>query len=192
MRKLVSAVTVAAGLTLLATAANAQTYPPGTTQGLTVSQSTVAAGGTITVSGDGAQPGATVTITLTKSSSALGGRHAVAAAPGLARLVAASRPLAQSGVVLGRTTADDDGEFSITVTIPASTAPGVYTLAAISGGEVLSAATIRVVAAAGDDGDLPFTGADIAPGLAVGAGLIVAGAVLLLAVRRRRRSSAVA
>jgi 5'-nucleotidase len=189
MRKLVSAISVAAGLTLLATAANAQTYPPGGNQGLTVSQSTVAPGGTVTVSGDGASPGATVTITLTKSSSALGGRHAVAAAPGLARLLAATRPLAQSGVVLGRTTADDDGAFSITVTIPAGTAPGVYTLAATSGGDVLSVATLRVVAAGDDENDLPFTGADVGPGLALGVGLILAGGLLLLAVRRRRRTS---
>jgi len=73
------------------------------------------------------------------------------------------------------------------VTIPSSTDPGVYTLSAISGGEVLSVATIRVVAASGG---LPFTGADVVPGLAIGAGLIVAGGLLLLAVRRRRRSTA--
>jgi LPXTG cell wall anchor motif len=188
MRKLVSALTVAAGLTMLASPATAQPYPPTSDEGLTVSESTVTPGQQITVSGDGAEPGATVTITLTRSSTSLGAGHrVVAAGPVLAGLVAASRPLAQSSVVLGRTTADDDGSFSTTVTIPSSTDPGVYTLSAISGGEVLSVATLRVVAAAGG---LPFTGTDVGPGLAIGAGLIVAGGLLLLAVRRRRSSVA--
>ena len=187
MRKLVSALTVAAGLTLLASPANAQDYPPGSDQGLTVSESTVTPGQDITVSGDGAEPGATVTITLTRSSSSLGTGHmVVAAGPALARLVATTRPLAQSTVILGRTTAADDGSFSTTVTIPSGLDAGVYTLSAISGGEVLSVATLRVVAASGG---LPFTGTDVGPGLAVGAGLIVAGGLLLLAVRRRRRSN---
>jgi LPXTG cell wall anchor motif len=189
MRKLVSALTVAAGLTLLASPATAQPYPPSSDEGLTVSESTVVPGQQITVSGDGAEPGATVTITLTRSSSSLGAGHrVVAAGPALAGLVAASRPLAQSSVVLGRTTAADDGSFSVTVTIPSGTDAGVYTLSAISGGEVLSVATIRVAAAGG----LPFTGTDVGPGLAIGAGLIVAGGLLLLAVRRRRRSSVAA
>jgi hypothetical protein len=188
MRRVVSALALTAALTLMATPANAQDYPPSADEGLTVSESTVTPGESITVSGDGAQPGATVTITLTRVSSSLGtGHQVVAAGPALARLVAASRPLAQGAVTLGRTTAEDDGSFSVTVTIPSSTDPGVYTLSAISGGEVLSVATIRVVAASGG---LPFTGTDVVPGLAVGAGLIVAGGLLLLAVRRRRRSTA--
>jgi LPXTG cell wall anchor motif len=173
---------------LLAGPATAQPYPPSSDEGLTVSESTVTPGQEITVSGEGAEPGATVTITLTRSSSSLGAGHrVVAAGPALAGLVAASRPLAQSSVVLGRTTAADDGSFSITVTIPSGTDAGVYTLSAISGGEVLSVATLRVVAAAGG---LPFTGTDVGPGLAIGAGLIVAGGLLLLAVRRRRSSVA--
>jgi hypothetical protein len=193
MRKLVSALALAAGLALLATPVHAQEgcYPPpcqSTSEGLTVSESTVTAGERITISGDTAAPGATVTITLTRVSSALGAGHRViAAGPTLARLVAASQPLAQGTVTLGRTTAEDDGSFSVTVTIPSSTDPGVYTLSAISGGEVLSVATLRVVAASGG---LPFTGADVVPGLAIGAGLIIAGGLLLLAVRRRRRSTA--
>jgi hypothetical protein len=188
MRKVVSALVLAAVLALFATPANAQDYPPGSDEGLTVSESTVSPGESFTVSGDGAEPGATITVTLTRVSSSLGAGHQiVAASPALARLVAASRPLAQGTVNLGRTTAEDDGSFSVTVTIPSTTDPGVYTLSAISGGEVLSVATIRVVAASGG---LPFTGADVVPGLAVGAGLIIAGGLLLLAVRRRRRSTA--
>lgn len=187
MRKVVAALAVAAVLALFATPANAQTYPPEPSAGLTVSESTVTPGESFTVSGDGAEPGATVTFSLTRVSSTLGAGHQViAAGPALARLVAAARPLAQGTVSLGRTTADGDGAFSATLTIPSSTDPGVYTLSAISGGEVLSVSTIRVLAASGG---LPFTGTDVGPGLAVGAALIVAGGLLLLAVRRRRRST---
>ena len=187
MRKLISALTVAVVLTLLlAVPAHAQGYPP-TGGGLTVSESTLRPGESFTVSGEGAEPGAIVTFTLKRSSSALGGSRIVAAGPGLARLVAAVRPLAQSSVILGRATANADGEFSATLTIPVDTAPGVYTLTASSGGEILSVATIRVVAAG--VGDLPFTGATVLPGLAIGATLIVVGGLLLLSLKRRRSAA---
>jgi LPXTG-motif cell wall-anchored protein len=185
MRKLVSALAITAGLTLLAIPAYAQDdYPPAEEAGLTVSESTLSPGESFTISGTGADPGATVRFKLTKASSALGGGQVLMAGPRLAALV----PQAQSTVSLGSTTADGDGDFSATVTIPLSTDPGTYTLTASSGGEVLATATIVVVAAAGA-GDLPFTGSNVAPGLAIGATLIVAGGLLLLAVRRRRSNS---
>jgi hypothetical protein len=187
MRKIVSALSAAFVLALLlAVPAHAQQYPP-SGSGLTVSESTVSPGESFTVSGEGADPGATVVFTLKRSSTALGGGRVVAAGPGLARLVAAVRPQAQSSVTLGSTTANGDGEFSATLTIPAGTAPGVYTLTASSGGEVLSVATIRV--AASGVGDLPFTGANVLPGLAIGATLIVAGGLLLLSLKRRRSAA---
>jgi LPXTG cell wall anchor motif len=190
MRKLVSALTVTAGLMLLPGPALAQqdgSYPPGGSKGLTVSESTLSPGERFTISGDGAEPGASVTFRLTWASSALGaGGQVVAAGPGLAHAVAAVRPQAQGSVSLGSTTANAEGEYSATLTIPAGTDPGIYTLTASSGGEILAAATIRVVAASA--GGLPFTGTDVGPGLAVGASLIVAGGLLLVAVRRRRRS----
>jgi LPXTG-motif cell wall-anchored protein len=187
MRKLVSALAITAGLTLLAAPAFAQDdYPPESTEELTVSESTVEPGETITISGDGAEPGATVTYKLTRSSSALGGSRVVLAGPRLAALL---QPQAQSSVTLGTSTADGDGSFSATLTIPSGLDDGVYTLTATSGGEVLATATIRVLADA-TTGDLPFTGSNVAPGLAIGATLIVAGGLLLLAVRRRRSSVA--
>ena len=186
MRKFFSALAVAAVSTLLlAIPAHAQPYPPAES-GLTVSESTLSPGESVTISGDGADPGATVTFTLKRSSSALGGSRAVAAGPRLARLVAAVRPQAQSSVSLGSTTANAEGEYSATLTIPSSTEPGVYTLTASSGGEVLAVVTIRVAAASGV-GDLPFTGGNVLPGLAIGATLIVAGGLLLLSLKRRRR-----
>jgi membrane anchored protein len=191
MRKFNSALVIAAGLTLLAAPAFAQqdegTYPPDTEQ-LTVSESTLSPGESFTVSGDGAQPGATVTFTLKRSSSALGANRSLAAGPGLAGLAAAIRPQAQSSVSLGSTTANGDGEYTATLTIPSNTDPGVYTLTAASGGAVLAVVTIRVVAAGGV-GDLPFTGGNVLPGLAIGASLIVAGGLLLLSLKRRRSAA---
>ena len=189
MRKLVSALAIAAGLSLLAGPAFAQSdkkYPP-KSDNLTVSESTVSPGESFTVSGDGAEPGATVSFTLKRSSSALGADRALAAGAGMARLVAAVRPQAQSSVPLGSTTANGAGQFSATLTIPSGTDPGVYTVTATSGGDVLAVVTIRVAAASGGIGDLPFTGGNVLPGLAIGATLIVAGGLLLLSLKRRRR-----
>jgi LPXTG cell wall anchor motif len=191
MRKAVSGLATAAVLALLAVPASAQTTTTGpyTNQpkGMTVTTSVVTPGGSLTVAGEGADAGATVTITMSRSSgSALGSGHAVAAGAGLARALAA-RPLAQGATTLGRTTAAADGSFQTTVTIPASTALGVYTLTATSSGEVLGLVTIRVAAAS--TGGLPFTGANVLPGLAAGAALIVAGGLLLLSIKRRRRAA---
>jgi hypothetical protein len=69
--------------------------------------------------------------------------------------------------------------------MPAGTDPGVYALAASSGGGVLAELTLRVVTVGGIGG-LPFTGADVIPGLVAGATLIVAGGLLLLSLKRRR------
>ena len=190
MRKLVSAFVIAAGLTLLAAPAFAQPdkkYPP-KSNNLTVSESTVSPGESFICSGDGAEPGATVSFTMQRSSSALGGNRSLAAGPGLASFAAAIRPQAQASISLGSTTANGDGQFSATLTVPSDTDPGVYTLTASSGGEVLAVVTIRV-AAAGGVGDLPFTGGNVLPGLAIGATLIVAGGLLLLSLKRRRSAA---
>jgi LPXTG-motif cell wall-anchored protein len=186
MRRVVSALAITAGLTLLAAPAYAQDYPTKSDDNLTVSKSTAAPGETITVSGDGAEPGATVTFKLTRSSSALGALRVVLAGPRLATLI---QPQAQSALPLGGTTAADDGSLSATLTIPPTLEDAVYTLTATSGGVVLATATIRVVDGVAI-GDLPFTGSDVAPGLAIGATLIIAGGLLLLTVRRRRSSIA--
>ncbi len=115
MRKLVSALAISAGLVLLAIPAHAQDYPPTTDEGLTVSESTLSPGESFVVSGEGADPGATVVFTLTRTSSTLGsGARLVAAGPALARAVASVRPLAQGSTTLGSTTADSDGNFRAT------------------------------------------------------------------------------
>jgi hypothetical protein len=189
MRKLVSALAIAAGLSLVAAPAFAQNkkYPPHK-RGVTVSKTTLRPGERCTISGGGARPGATVTFTLRRSSSALGAGQTLAAGPGLTRLAASIRPQAQSAVPLGSTTANAAGEYSATVTIPSGTDPGTYTITVASGGDVLNALTIRVLAAGGL-GDLPFTGGNVLPGLAIGATLIVAGGLLLLSLKRRRSAA---
>jgi hypothetical protein len=160
MRWLVSSLAVTAGLALLPGVAQAQDrggYPPHR-GGLTVSESSLSPGDRFTVSGGGAEPGASVTFTVEW--------------PDTRRLVS-----------LGSTTGAD-GQFSATLTMPAEAEPGVYTLTASSGGEFLAAMTLRVMTVAGIGG-LPFAGATVLPGLAAGAALIVAGGVLLLSLKRR-------
>jgi hypothetical protein len=186
MRKLVSALAVTAGLALLAGPAHAQDgrgYPPNR-GGLKVSESTVSPGESFTVSGGGAKPGATIAFTMQRSSSALGVGQAVAAVPPLAQRVAGLRPQAQHAIALGTTT-DAGGRFSARLRIPAGTEPGVYALTASSGGGALAQMTLRVVTVGGIGG-VPFTGADVVPGLVAGATLIVAGGLLLLSLKRRR------
>jgi LPXTG cell wall anchor motif len=198
MRKVVSALTVATAVVLLAAPAWAQPYPPVTT-GLTVSESVVVAGDSLVVSGEGGTPGGTVNITMARASgSALGGAaNAVAASPVLARALAAVKVRAQGGgTSLGTATPGTDGSFEESVTIPADTTPGRYTITGTDSVRgVLGEAVIRVIAPTGttDEGltvdDLPFTGGQVLPGLVVGAGLILAGGLLLVSIRRRRQAA---
>ena len=87
--------------------------------------------------------------------------------------------------VLPLGTTDAGGRFKARLTMPVGTEAGVYALTASSGGGVLAELTLRVVTVGGIGG-LPFTGADVVPGLVAGATLIVAGGLLLLSLKRRR------
>jgi hypothetical protein len=190
MRKVVSALAIPTGLVLLAgpALANDPTSPPRPAGGLTVSRSTVSPGDRIEVQGDGAAAGATVTIILSRSSASLGRGPILAAGPTLARLAASSPASAQRSVALGRTEADAGGRFRATVAIPTRADPGISTVAAASGGEVLGVIALWLVGAGGVG--LPVPGASaVLPGLALGVGLIVAGGLLLLRIRFRRRST---
>ncbi len=157
MRKALSALGIAAVWTLMSVPAFAQDYP-GEPSPLEVSDSTVSAGGTTTLSGSGCGADEAVSITL-------------------------------AGDEIGSTTADSTGAFSAAVTIPSSTPAGTYTLAASCGGSVVGTTTITVSGSgsgAESGSTLPFTGANVLPGLGIGLGLVVAGGVLLWSVRRRR------
>jgi hypothetical protein len=69
--------------------------------------------------------------------------------------------------------------------MPAGIEPGVYGLSASSAGGMLAVMTLQVITVSGIGG-LPFTGANVLPGLAIGATLIVAGGLVLLSLKRRR------
>ena len=189
MRRLISALAVTAGLALAAPAhagQDGEDYPP-KRGGLTVSESTIAPGNRFTVSGGGVEPGATVTFTLTRTMAALGAGRALAAEPTFTGLLTTSPSHAQRSVSLGSLTGVD-GQFSTTLTMPAETEPGAYTLTATSGGGFLAVMTLRVMTVTGIGG-LPFTGANVLPGLAAGVTLIVAGGLLLLSLKRRRSAA---
>jgi hypothetical protein len=167
MRKAVCAAVCAAAVVIGFSwaPALAQSYPPAPSP-LTISSSVAEPGQTLTVSGQGAASGATVTITL------------------------ASVPR-----VVATTKADSAGRFRASFQVPTDEPQGQHTVTASSNGKVLGSVTIRVIGApqgghrgalAGEQNGLPFTGANVLPGVAAGAGLILAGIVLLLVIRRRR------
>ena len=150
-------------------------YGPGATT-LSTNISTVGAGGSLIVTGSGFQPGETVNLVLGCTS-----------------------------VTLGSTTADPQGAFSTSVTIPASTPPGncaiigtgntsgrtsttsiVVTSATTTGGTSNSGGTST---SGSSGGGLAFTGAHIAAMAGVGAIALALGGMLLFAGRRRRVTS---
>jgi LPXTG-motif cell wall-anchored protein len=156
MRKALTALALAAAFAVfVGPAALAQEYPP-SGENLTVSDSRVVRGQSITISGGGAEPGATVEILI-------------------------------AGQVVATTTADEDGNFSATFTIPAGLEVGTYTITAVSNGVVLSTLEVVVTGSGSTtSGDLPFTGSSTLPGIGIGIGLIALGSSLLLLSRRRR------
>jgi hypothetical protein len=168
-RKLLIGATMLAALAVAAPA-GAQTYD------FNVSPGTVEAGGAVTASGKGCSPGAEVTIVVTE-----GGAQRAA-----------------GDVILTTTgTADENGEFSITFTIPAGTPVGVYTVTATCDGTTVYSAEINVVDGtvvttappSGGGGTIARTGSDLnGLGLA-GAALITVGGIILLTTRNRRHQA---
>jgi hypothetical protein len=134
---------------------------------LQLSQSTVAAGGAITVAGSGYNPNSAVSIDLS------------------------STPTHLSSV-----TTDGSGAFSAVVTIPLSTPPGIHELTATGqdpGGVRVLSASITVTAPAGSaapgpgaSSGLAHTGAVVIPLALVALALIAGGLVLVRSARRRR------
>jgi PGF-CTERM protein len=156
MRKALTALAIAAAVCVLAGPALAQEYPP-QGENLTVNDSRVVVGQTLTISGDGAKPGAEVNI------------------------IFASTPR-----VVATTTANGSGAFSATFRVPSDAEAGTHTISAVSNGTVLSSITIVVAGASSDDDGLPFTGSNTIPGIGIGIALIGLGTVVLMASRRRR------
>lgn len=127
---------------------------------ITTSTSSTGAGGSFTVSGSNFTPGGTVTIDL----------H--------------SNP-----IFLASVTADPNGAFSTTVTIPADTVPGTHAIVATdaAGDSATTDLTVTGVVPVAASSGLAFTGADIAALSGVGAIALALGGMLILTGRRRRR-----
>lgn len=158
----------ALALGALAVPAAAQTYPPSGGCSLGLSSSTVPAGGTVVVSTSGTPcyaPGSSETLTFT------------------------SDP-----VNLGTVTANANGQFSTTVTIPSDATAGTHTITSsgpgASGGTLVLSASLTVTRAAAPvaaaPGQLAFTGSsDTAPLLWIALVALVLGAALVIGARRR-------
>jgi len=125
---------------------------------IALDKSTVAAGGSVTITGEGFEAGDELTI-----------------------------ELRSTPVELGTVAVSADGTFSITVLIPKSTSAGAHTLAVIQsdGAEATAALTVTTAGAGGGDG-LAVTGADSMPYVLFAVLLLAAG--LGLVVLRRRRA----
>ncbi|MFT4212463.1 MAG: Ig-like domain-containing protein [Microbacterium sp.] len=127
---------------------------------LTVSPGSVAAGGTVTVSGSGLEPNESYEIWL----------H--------------SDP-----VQLATGTADSDGTFSLTVTIPSSTTTGSHQIELRPATSTAVYADLTVTAAASSSSSLASTGSDFpaAPVAFLSALLLLLGGSAVVAARRRLR-----
>lgn len=155
------------------------TYTPSTCVAVTLSASIVAPGGTITITGGGFLAFSIIVITF----------HT-------------------TPVTLATVRADANGNFSVTVTIPASATPGSHFIEASgtgANGQPLTLTTPITIASVvpvstnnqstqtqasqsrptSTTGQLPFTGTDLALTVGTGGVLVVAGAAAIAASRRR-------
>ena len=155
-------------LALAAAPVAAQTYDFNVTPG------TVVAGGQVTVSGQGCAANAQVIITMTEAA-----------------------PQRAVGDVIFTTTitADENGEFTYTFTVPVGTPAGTYEITANCDGHVFSSfidvvdTTPTTTPGNGSTGPIVRTGSDLnGLGLA-GAGLITLGGIILIATRSRRHQA---
>jgi hypothetical protein len=151
----VAALAILIWLAVTASAAAAST--------INVSPSTVAAGGTVTVSGSvagGCSPGSQVTLI----SKAFNPAHEFAGVPAIT------------------TSSQSNGHYSVSTQIPSGTAPGSYSVSGRCGGGNIGGTTLQVSAASGG---LPRTGFDAWAVAALGVGMLAGGAALRR-VRPRR------
>jgi hypothetical protein len=144
-----------------------------------VSPGTVVAGGAVTVAGEGCEPGAEVTITMTE---------------------AAAQKAVGDVVFTTTVIADESGNFSVTFNVPAGTPVGTYEITAECGNGEVYSAFIDIVDATtptttpgtpggGSTTPIVRTGSDLnGLGLA-GAGLITVGGIILIATRSRRHQA---
>jgi hypothetical protein len=143
---------------------------------LTCGFSTVQPGDTVTVSGDGYDPGSQVTISITDEalpayvvgglSSTVNGAYA-------------------ADVLI--TTVDANGEFSATFTIPTDTPAGMYAVLADGIGVDLAARGLSCPVQVQQIAEVPiaFTGSNSKPFVQIALAAIALGALLVFATRRR-------
>lgn len=158
------AMVLAAGLVLVTGSAALAAYPP-STGSLTLSATTVGPGGSLTASGSGCAPGATVALTIASTSQAL-----------------------------GSAVANGSGAFSASVTIPSDISLGAHTIKAVctaaDGGELTLSASITAASGSSSAGGTAGTGTETWPVVLAGVGLVLVGVVLVVTVRRRRSPAA--
>ena len=157
-----------------------------------------------------AVPATDLTLTTDKGaiSSAAPGEQLTVVGTGFAPRSQATIIIYSDPVVLGTVTTDDDGAFSIPVTVPADLAAGHHSLVAsgfdadgnerflrmdvtvaagaTAGSTTAPGATTAGAAAAADGTQLAFTGATVLVPAGLGLTALVGGGVLLLVSRRRR------
>lgn len=135
----------------------------------TVTPGTVVQGGELTVSGEGCSPADEVTITMTQLSDST-----------------TNRAIGDS-VVVATGTADDQGEFTITFTVPDTLPTGSYEVEAFCSGYSVGSSIVDVVApGGGGGGSIVRTGSDLNGLGLLGAGLLTGGGIILLATKSRR------
>jgi LPXTG-motif cell wall-anchored protein len=159
-KALIFAACAVIGLLFIGGPAGAATYPPDAPS-IGTSSSSVQNAGSTTVMGNGWQAGTTVALTI------------------------ASTP--QS---LGNATVQSDGTFSQAVTIPCLD-PGTHTISgsgtSASGAADTESTTVTVTGTCGTSGGtLPHTGSNSSGVVTLASGLIILGAVLVIAINRRR------
>ncbi|MBA8816901.1 hypothetical protein FHX48_001994 [Microbacterium halimionae] len=173
LRTKIAAVAIAV-VALIAAPAAANAYTPSSPTGTV----TITPGGTSTVQFGGFEDEEPIVFTLTGENGAGGTLSSV-------RFVVNSTSITKA--------ADEDGDASVAVTLPAN-ASGSYSLAAVGQSSGASAAvTIDSGVAAGSGTALPATGFDTASmtGIWVGGGVLLMGgiAVTVIALMRRRQTA---
>ncbi|GAB4099493.1 peptidase [Sinomonas halotolerans] len=188
MKKICAALALAGSIALAGAVPAVAAQYPAPSPSATVSDATVAPGEPFVFSGEGFLPGETIVVTV----DAAGGPAAAGAGTGGAALSVPAAIIVPAALQTMTTTANAQGEFSVTITLDQ---PGTYVITGTgqTSGRSVSA-TVTVVGAAGTvtgtgatGGGLADTGLD--PALLgwslVGAGAVAAGAAAVVVARRR-------
>ena len=182
-------------LAVMAAPAAAQYRP------VVVTPGQVSAGGAVTVTGQACMSNEVVQVYLVPGEAPASETTTPKATPESGK-AAPGRAIADTrgGVLVATVTADKDGNWTATFNVPAGTAVGTYHVAA-SCGTLVQSANIEVVPdsttvpggggnGSSGGGSTADTGANIDRLGLIGAGLLVAGGLLLVATKRRRHDTA--